>query len=158
MQARPALARAEGPHPHILKMFLTHAKFQICRLYGLNKWLFSVPHYIEQTVFDVSNWKLPLRVRFPHVPIFNCRRRTNCENFDVENKKVKFALLEASEINFASIAANLFEFFSTLWNQKKSQNSAQKLALYHPHIDFQFNGLFKFTVKNIPKTFLWLLF
>ena len=68
----------------------------------------SVPHYIEQTVFDVSNWKLPLRVRFPHVPIFNCRRRTNCENFDVENKKVKFALLEASEINFASIA-NLFE-------------------------------------------------
>ena len=41
----------------------------------------SVPHYIEQTVFDVSNWKLPLRVRFPHVPIFNCRRRTNCEKF-----------------------------------------------------------------------------
>ena len=67
--------------PILWKVFLTDAKFQICRLYGLNKWLFSVPHYIEQTVFDVSNWKLPLRVRFPHVPIFNCRRRTNCEKF-----------------------------------------------------------------------------
>ena len=64
----------------------------------------SVPHYIEQTVFDVSNWKLPLRVRFPNVPIFNSRRRTNCENFDVENKKVKYAVSEASGNIFASSA------------------------------------------------------
>ena len=38
---------------------------------SLNKEVVSVPHYIEETFFDVSNWKLPLRVRLPTSPFSN---------------------------------------------------------------------------------------
>ena len=74
------------PAPPYLEKFSDRRKISNMSSIRSEQVVVSVPHYIEQTVFDVSNWKLPLRVRFPHVPIFNCRRRTNCENFDVENK------------------------------------------------------------------------
>ena len=130
----PRLRGPNGPYPHILKSFSYRRKISNMSSIRSEQVVVSVPHYIEQTVFDVSNWKLPLRVRFPHVPIFNCRRRTNCENFDVENKKVKFALLEASEINFASIVANQFEIvFNSVKSEKISKLSSKTCFISSSH-------------------------
>ena len=48
---------------------------------SLNKGIVSVSVYVEQSYFEVLNWKLPLCMCFPYVPIFKLRRQTNCENF-----------------------------------------------------------------------------
>ena len=69
-------------------MFLTNAKKNKYVVYtSLNKGFVFVPYYAEQTFSTPQLWKLPFHVRFPHVPMFKCQRRSNCENFDVETKK-----------------------------------------------------------------------
>ena len=118
-QARPAFARAEGPLPHILKFYLTNA--QNTDMLSLRPWtrgVVSVSHYVEQSFFDGLNWKLPLRVRFPHVPIFKCRRRTNCENFDVDERHLwSFRAVFQLKCNFKKRA---FESFSILKSWKNT--------------------------------------
>ena len=59
------------PAPPCLENFSLQTQTSKYVVYtSLNKGVVSVPHYVEQTFFDVSNWKLPLRVRFPPRPHF----------------------------------------------------------------------------------------
>ena len=80
--ARLALARVKGPLPHILKSNFTNAGKDKCNVYtSLNKLIVFVSYCFEQTFINVSNWKLPLNLRFPHLSMFKCRRRAHCEKF-----------------------------------------------------------------------------
>ena len=61
--ARASAGRACPPSFEIFSY--KHKTPQYAVYKSLNKEVVSVPHYIEETFFDVSNWKLPLRVRLP---------------------------------------------------------------------------------------------
>ena len=84
--SRACAGRSPAP-PYLGILFHKRTKKNKCTVYtSLNKLIVFVSHCFEQTFISVSNWKLPLRLRFPHLPIFKCRRRTNCENFDVNER------------------------------------------------------------------------
>ena len=78
----PRLRGPKARSPY-LEIFFTNArKKNKCTVYtSLNKWIVFVSHCFEQTFINVSNWKLPLHLRFSYLPIFKCRRRTHCEKF-----------------------------------------------------------------------------
>ena len=80
---------------------------------SLNKEVVSVPHYIEETFFDVSNWKLPLRVRLPTSPFSN-----------VDNELIAKSLAQTLFITFDNkIARSLVKpFLSTTLELKTASN------------------------------------
>ena len=81
--SRACAGRRPAP-PYLEILSFKRTKTNMLPIRPWTRGVVSVSHYVEQSFFDGLNWKLPLRVRFPHVPIFKCRRRTNCEKFGAD--------------------------------------------------------------------------
>ena len=128
-QARPALARAEGPPPHSLKFcFINAQKKNKCTVYtSLNKLIVFVSHCFEQTFINVSNWKLPLRLRFPHLPIFKCRRR---RAYGEKPGAAAFLILLWKCLDKRQFANDFFDF-------KLKTNPKQIYHVYTENTDFK---------------------
>ena len=89
--SRACAGRRPAP-PYLEILSFKRTKTNMLPIRPWTRGVVSVSHYVEQSFFDGLNWKLPLRVRFPHVPIFKCRRRTNCEKFGADRFSVSYVL------------------------------------------------------------------
>ena len=106
------------PAPPYLEMFSYKHKIPKYAVYkSLNKEVVSVPHYIEETFFDVSNWKLPLRVRLPTSPFSNVDNeliakslaQTHFTCFEDENSRIKRLFRRISSSNQLKIGFLVFK-------------------------------------------------
>ena len=99
-----------------------------CIVYtSLNKLIVFVSHCFEQTFINVSNWKLPLRLRFPHLPIFKCRRRrAHCE----KPGAAAFLILLWKCLDKRQFANDFFDF-------KLKTNPKQIYHVYTENTDFK---------------------
>ena len=113
--ARASAGRACPPSFEIFSY--KHKTPQYVVYKSLNKEVVSVPHYIEETFFDVSNWKLPLRVRLPTSPFSNVDNeliakslaQTHFTCFEDENSRIKRLFRRISSSNQLKIGFLVFK-------------------------------------------------
>ena len=112
--------------PSLRRSYTHFSRSDVLSIYPWSSGLL-VSHCFKQTFINVSNWKLPLRLRFPHLPIFKCRRRrAHCE----KPGAAAFLILLWKCLDKRQFANDFFDF-------KLKTNPKQIYHVYTENTDFK---------------------